>query len=76
MHGHMSLDAAPQVFPSLFRRLRSQCMKHVNQHQPIVTPYVVHSGILHVHVPPMRVAFPMSNIGLELTPEYMLSYSV
>ena len=48
----MSLDAAPQVFPSLSRLLRSQCVKHVNRHQPIVTPYAVHSGVL----PPMRVA--------------------
>ena len=49
----MSLDAAPQVFPSLFRLLRSQCVKHVNRHQPIVTPYAVHSGVL----PPTRVPF-------------------
>ena len=33
--------------------LRSQCVKHVNRHQPIVTPYAVHSSIL----PPVRVAF-------------------
>ena len=66
----MSLDAAPHVFPSLFHLLRShdQCVKHVNQHQPIVAPHAVHSGIL----PPMRVAFS----HVELSPGYMLSYSV
>ena len=40
--------SAPRVFPSLFRLLRSQWVKYVNRHQPIVTPYAV--------LPPMRVA--------------------
>ena len=49
----MCLDAAPQIFPSLFRLLKSQCVKHVNRHQPIVAPYAVHSAVL----PLTRAAF-------------------